>query len=267
MSIDRFVVAVGDDDQRRRSGDTTTEDAQHVERRLVRPMHVLEHEHHRLTQLLQQRQRHLARVPAGLDIQSEPSADLHSEIEVRPERRHGQLLAGAEQNAPLNPRDEGAHERRLAHARLATDEQESPALARGHPSAAPTAPPVRSPVASSRLARQLVTPGSPATTRSACAGGRPPGHPGGAAGSSRALDLAAFEFAVHPSFLTVSHAGCAAVDDKPLAGDEAGRGVVTATWRSSEGLLPSPRELSVTRATEQAGMSIYYAIIDNNTRK
>ena len=131
MSVDRLVVAVGDDDQRGRSGDTTTEDAEHVERRLVSPVHVLEHEHHRLTQLLQQRQRHLARVPAGLDVQREPSADLHGDVEVRPERRHGELLAGAEQNAPLDPRDEGAHERRLAHARLATDKQKSSALAAG----------------------------------------------------------------------------------------------------------------------------------------
>ena len=84
MSIDRLVVAVGGDDQRRRSGDTTTEDAQHVERRVVGPVHILEHEHHRLAQLLQQRQRHLARVPAGLDIQREPSADLHSDIEATP---------------------------------------------------------------------------------------------------------------------------------------------------------------------------------------
>ena len=70
-------------------------------------------------------------MPAGLDIQREPSADLHGDIEVRPERRHGELLAGAEQNAPLNPCDEGAHERRLAHARLATDKQQPSALVAG----------------------------------------------------------------------------------------------------------------------------------------
>ena len=131
VSIARLVITVGGDDERGRSADATTEDAQHVERRLVTPLHILEHDHHRLAQLLQQRQRHLARVPAGLDIQREPAADLPSDIEVPPERRHDQLLAGTEQNAPLNPRDEGPHQRRLAHARLATDKHKSPARAPG----------------------------------------------------------------------------------------------------------------------------------------
>ena len=178
VSIDRLVITVRGDDERGGSADATTEDAQHVERRLVTPMHILEHDHHRLAQLLQQRQRHLARVPAGLDIQREPTADLHSDIEVPPERRHGQLLAGAEQNAPLNPRDEGAHERRLAHARLATDEQNRPPSRRASssransasrsisrdtgPSLRTTAPPSASQAV--RLSRAILKPPFPAGT-------------------------------------------------------------------------------------------------------
>ena len=70
---------------------------------------------------------------AGLDIQREPSADLDGDIEMWPERRHRELLAGAAQHPPLDLRDEGAHERGLAHARLTADEQESSALAVGIP--------------------------------------------------------------------------------------------------------------------------------------
>jgi hypothetical protein len=50
-----FIVPIGDQDERARHSDATPEQAQEIERRLVRPVHVLQHQHRRFTlQLFEQ---------------------------------------------------------------------------------------------------------------------------------------------------------------------------------------------------------------------
>lgn len=129
MITDRLVLAVGDENKRGRRGHATTQHAQHVERRLVSPVHILEDDHRRLTQLLQQRQRQLAWMPARLDGRRKHSADLRRDVHERPERRRcDQAFAGSEQDALLDSRGERLHKRRLAHAGVTTDEQDPAAL-------------------------------------------------------------------------------------------------------------------------------------------
>ena len=123
------LVAVGRDDECRGSLDTAAEHAQDVERRLVGPVDVLEHDDGRPVELVGKRERDVScgRRPLATRAANAPV--------VWPARsRNGPSGAGVVRasQAPCRigasaPLAERAHERRLADARLAADEHEASA--------------------------------------------------------------------------------------------------------------------------------------------
>ena len=132
MVADRLVVAVGDEHERRRRAHPAADHAQHVERRLVGPVHVLEHEHGRETQLVEQRARDAPRVAPRVDVRGQRAADLVGDVGERSERSgRRQVLAGAEPHGHVEPGGERADQRGLPHAGLAAHQQQLPALALG----------------------------------------------------------------------------------------------------------------------------------------
>ena len=95
-----------------------------VERRLVGPVQVLEHEQRRPLELVAAAAVRDAAAASG----RRESSDRATSSERPERRRRRQALAGAVQDATPDARRERAHERRLADAGLAADEHEPPAL-------------------------------------------------------------------------------------------------------------------------------------------
>ncbi len=115
-----LVVAIGGEHERFSRVDAPAKHAQDVERGLVGPVHVLEHEQRRPRELVHERRRHAPRLACELD----------PEVEERPERgRRRQVLARTEQYRPV--RCKRPHEGRLAHTRLAPDEEQAATLGPG----------------------------------------------------------------------------------------------------------------------------------------
>jgi hypothetical protein len=134
MRTVQLVVAVAGHDQGRHRLHPAGEQPQDVERRLVRPVHVFEDEHGRdpRAQLPRERRHHLVRHRTTLDDRLELAAGPLGDGDERPERaRREERFAGA----PEDPRRsavlfaEPPHERRLADARLAADQQDMPTRA------------------------------------------------------------------------------------------------------------------------------------------
>ena len=120
------VVAIGADDERR-DVHPAAEQPQDVERRLVAPVQVLDHEHGRLLcELVAQHREHLRRLDGRTEDVRERVA-LRGHVEQRPERAgRRERVTGAREHASvrLEPCAEGTDERGLAGAGLAADEDD-----------------------------------------------------------------------------------------------------------------------------------------------
>src|SRR2546421_10457732 len=102
MAAIELVVAVAGEDKPWRVLHPPGEQPEHIERRLVRPVEILEHEHASpwAAQLQQERRRHLMRLRSACHQFLELSADALCDLEQRPERARGeQRVTGAPQGA------------------------------------------------------------------------------------------------------------------------------------------------------------------------
>ena len=129
-----LVVAVAGDEQRRDGRDAAAEQAQHVERRLVGPVHVLEHDDRRLAagQLAQQRRGDRVGGGAVGDGLRELAAGDRGDVGQRSERgqREERVAVAPEDPRRLRPAlAEAAQEHGLADAGLARHEHEPAARA------------------------------------------------------------------------------------------------------------------------------------------
>ena len=131
------VVAVAGQDERGHRLDLACQQSQHVERRLVGPVQVLDDEHGRARagELADERRGHLVRPSLARHELLELAAGDLGEVEERAERARGeQALAGSAQD----PRRRGQalaerlQEDRLAGSGLAADEHEPAGLAGDH---------------------------------------------------------------------------------------------------------------------------------------
>jgi hypothetical protein len=134
MRAVELVVAIADDHQRRHRLHPAGEQPQDVERRLVRPVHVLEHEHGRdpRAQLARQRHHHRVRHRTTLNDRLQLAPGGLGNLDQRPERaRREERVA----SAPEDPRRPAAllaeppQEDRLADPGLAADQQHLPTRA------------------------------------------------------------------------------------------------------------------------------------------
>jgi hypothetical protein len=105
-----------------------------VQRRLIGPVEVLQDDHGRTANGAPQRSEHLAGGGAPLGHLRQLAADLGGDVDQGAERtRREQRLAGAGQHRGRSlPLTEGAHERRLAHPRLAAQHDHLAAPAATH---------------------------------------------------------------------------------------------------------------------------------------
>jgi hypothetical protein len=117
-----LVVAVGREDDAAGTGDPSPDEAQRVERGLVRPVHVLGDHHRVQPQLVQKRGEELVLPEPGL----EQRRHRRHVVEGRERPRGGERVARAPEDAdPLREAlDEAARQARLARARLAAEEDE-----------------------------------------------------------------------------------------------------------------------------------------------
>jgi hypothetical protein len=124
-----LVVPVGADHERGHPADAPGEQGEHVERRLVGPVQILEHEHGRgvAAELAEQRGKDVRRCGVARKPGGEGAAGLVGDIHQGPEGPRGEeAVAGA----PEHPRRclpcaEDARQRGLADAGLAGDERQS----------------------------------------------------------------------------------------------------------------------------------------------
>ncbi len=127
-----LVVPVRRDDEPRDAVDAPAEDAQHVERRLVRPVDVLDHDDRGAVGLREERPRHRPGVRPGREQLLERPARAVGDVGERAERaRRGEVLARPGEDPRLRSPAELADERGLADPGLAADEHEPAALAPG----------------------------------------------------------------------------------------------------------------------------------------
>jgi len=124
-----FVVPVRRDHEPRDAVDAPAEDAQHVERRLVRPVDVLDHDDRGAVELREQRPRHRPRVRPGREQLRQRPARAVGDVSERAERaRRGEVLARPGKDPRVRSPAELADERGLADPGLAADEHEPAAL-------------------------------------------------------------------------------------------------------------------------------------------
>ena len=129
------VVAEGRHDERGHGADAAADQPQRVERALVGPVDVLEHEHGagRGAQLAQQRRDQRGGPGARGDRLEQLAAGGVRDVEQRAERaRSLERIAGAPQHACARLLGEGAHERGLADARLPADQHQPAGRAGQH---------------------------------------------------------------------------------------------------------------------------------------
>ena len=130
----RLAVPEGEHEQHGQRADPPCEHGDHVERRLVGPVHVLEHEHRRLRrqrELGEQQAVDLVRRRAGGQRLLERRRQRAGEVVDRSERpRDREVVAGADQHprVVVEIGEEARHERRLADPGLAGDDDD-PAVA------------------------------------------------------------------------------------------------------------------------------------------
>ena len=137
MGAIELVVAVAGEDERGHALDLARQQAQHVERRLVGPMEVLEDEDGWAPpgQLADERAGDLVRPGLARDELLELAAGHLGDVEERAERaRREQALARTPEDARrvAAPIAERAQQDRLAGARLAPDEDHRPRPGREH---------------------------------------------------------------------------------------------------------------------------------------
>jgi hypothetical protein len=126
-----LVVPVTGDDQGRNGLNSAGKQSQHVERRLVRPVHVLQHEDSRRTcpQFAHERRDNLVWLHATRYDLLELAAGAIGDLEQWTERRRGEKWIAA---APEDPRRltalcaEAPQECCLSHAGLAAHEHDAP---------------------------------------------------------------------------------------------------------------------------------------------
>jgi hypothetical protein len=129
-----LVVAAGQHDQRAGLLDPPGGVAEHVERRVVGPVEILDHEHggRPCGELLEQAAEHrVHRLPVG-QRGGERALAAGGRVAQRAERaRRHQVVAGGEQHARPHAHvgGEGAHQGRLADPRLARHEDQLPLAA------------------------------------------------------------------------------------------------------------------------------------------
>jgi hypothetical protein len=127
-----LAVAARQQEQDRQRADPAPEHRDHVEGRVVGPVHVLEHEHgrrRRQPQLRQQQAVDLVRGGAARERAPELRPDRVGEVVQRPERpRDREVVAGPDEDARARAdvADEARDERRLADPRLARDDDDPP---------------------------------------------------------------------------------------------------------------------------------------------
>jgi hypothetical protein len=125
------VVAVAQDDQHTIRRDPARQQPEHVERRLVGPVHVLHDQHGRLVpaQLLDQRRRHLVRDRLTQQPLRELGAYVGGEVVNRPQRprREKRIARPAQHPRRAGPlRAEPPDQRRLAAPRLRRNQRHPP---------------------------------------------------------------------------------------------------------------------------------------------
>ena len=129
-------VAAGEHEQQRQRADPAREQRDNVERRLVRPVHVLEREHRgarRQRQLVEQEPVDLVRRCSGRECIFEGRRQRADEIVDRAERPRDREVVAAPDERPrarLEPGDELRQERRLADSRLSGHDHDTPLSAR-----------------------------------------------------------------------------------------------------------------------------------------
>ena len=123
-----LAVAEGDDEERRQRADAAAEHGERIERRLVRPVHVLQHENGgvgRKLELLDEQRLDVVRRRPCRERARELRRDASGEVAERAERpRDRKVVARADEHARprVEPLEEPRDERRLADSRLAVDE-------------------------------------------------------------------------------------------------------------------------------------------------
>ena len=125
-----LVVAVGGDDQHRNRLDSAREEPEDVERRLVRPVDVLEHEDRRAVRGARERRHHLVRHHVASDDGLELAAGGFADREQRPEWPRDEERIAAAPEDPCRAAvlvAEPPQQRRLADACFAAHEHDTPA--------------------------------------------------------------------------------------------------------------------------------------------
>jgi hypothetical protein len=128
VSIVKLVVAVGGHHQRRETFEAATEQPQDIERCLVRPMQVLEHQDRRrgTRYLVGEHRQHLMGTGSVLNQIAEPSACKLGHLDERLQRpRSEQRFARTPQGPTSLLAAEPPHERRLPDPRLASHQDEA----------------------------------------------------------------------------------------------------------------------------------------------
>ena len=130
----QLVVAIGRDHQRRHRRHAAAEQLHQIERRLVGPVQILQHDDRRTAQRTPQRHEHLTGGCPTLGQLGQLAADLGRDVEQRPERprREQRLTAPGEHRHRRVPLAEGAHQRGLPGARLPGQQHQLPSTTGPH---------------------------------------------------------------------------------------------------------------------------------------
>jgi len=127
-----FVVAIGADEEKRHVTNAPADDAHQVERRLICPVQILEHDQRRQpARLSKQRQKRIENsIPVHcVERFSQGTVDLVGDVDQGsegPSRNDGIARAPEDTDLTCHIRAEGLNERCLADAGLALDEQQTP---------------------------------------------------------------------------------------------------------------------------------------------
>ena len=124
-----LVISVAREHQRRHRGGRARQQHEHIERRLVGPVDILEHEHRgpAALEVPAQGRRDLMRTRSRLDERLELASDRGCDVPERAERSRGsQRRAGAPEDPQSLRVAEAPQQRRLPDPRLAADEQDPP---------------------------------------------------------------------------------------------------------------------------------------------
>ena len=128
--LSQRVGAAGHDQAAARARQPPPKQGHEVERRVVRPVQVLDHEHRGRArgQLVERRRQDVLARTTFLDRRGNRTADLPRDVQQRPHRaRRDERIARAPEHAPrVGPRDDGGDQRRLADAGLARDDHDPP---------------------------------------------------------------------------------------------------------------------------------------------